>query len=190
LSERVVAIQRIIHRAQRVLPAPHAAERHRQPLEQLRAAELPIVLDQRQRLLEVVDRVVERCGVERSLARDRQVVNQTCLVSGTSGMRQVVGELSGVRIEIVGVEARCCCSRPQVQPLALDRRDAGEQRLTDQLVAEHQLASSFAGPDEPGPLRFVEGIDQLVRASLSHLADQIGYKHPAPDCCRDQHLPG
>ena len=63
-------------------------------------------------MLEVADGVVERGGVERPLAGDRQVAHQACPVGGPSGMGQVVGEIPGVCLEIVGVAPRDCLGRP------------------------------------------------------------------------------
>ena len=80
-------------------------------------------------------------------------------------MGQVVGELSGVCLEIVGVEPRDClaacrCSRSR---LIAETPDSSVWRISSWLNISSPAV--FAGRDEPGSLRFVEGIDQRVRAA-------------------------
>ena len=75
--ERLVAVQRFVHRAQGVLPAAHAAQCHRQPLQELGSTKLITDRMERKRVLEVPDGVVERGCVEGPRRRDRQVTHQT-----------------------------------------------------------------------------------------------------------------
>ena len=71
LSERLVTVQCIVHRAQRIVPTADAAQRHRQSLQQLGTAELIGGGDERKRVLKVADGVVKGRCVECSIAGDR-----------------------------------------------------------------------------------------------------------------------
>ena len=74
-------------------------------------------------MLIVADGVVKGGCVECSIGSDRWVAHQACPVTGAPGVRQVVGEISSVRLEVVGVDAGYCPRSSKVQPLALRGRD-------------------------------------------------------------------
>ena len=70
LSERLVPVQSPVHRAQGIVPAADAPQRHRQSFEQLGTAELIGGRDERQCMLEVRDGVV-KCGCVGAFDRRR-----------------------------------------------------------------------------------------------------------------------
>ena len=123
------------------------------------------------------DGVVKGGCVEYSIAGDRQYSAPG--LPGHRSARHAPGGRRDRRRATRGrrVAARDCFRSSKVQPLALRRRDVRQDRLADQLVAEHELAADLARRQEPGPLRFIEGLGQRVVTHAGHLADDLGGEH-------------
>src|SRR5215213_3547794 len=130
-------------------------------------------------MLEVFDRVIERGGVEGSVTGDSEIAHQARSVGETPGLREVVSEISRLRLQVVGVAARDCIRRLQVQPLPLDSRDTSQQRLADELVTEHQLTCDLGRRNESSSLCFIQGCYQRLPAAASHFPDKVWVKYPA-----------
>ena len=76
---------------------------------------------------------------------DREVAHEPARIGAGTGQGQVVGQVARVRLDVVGVAALDRVGGPQVQPLPLEGRDVGEQRLADQLVTEGQVPVACTG---------------------------------------------
>src|SRR6266851_7097019 len=87
-----------------------------------------------------------KCGrVKCAVASQRQIADQFLLVSERPCLEEMVGDLSGALVGGVSIELLDRVGDAGVQELLAGRRDAGEQRLTNEFMGEGERCFRLLG---------------------------------------------